>query len=539
MSRVAEAEIFPVLKDKVAIVTGAAQGMGKATAEVFLKAGAKVVICDIRKEGEDVAKEFSKLGDVIFVQTDISKSVEVQNLIEKTVARFGRLDAAVNNAALTPDKTPLTDFDEDYWNKLTSINLTGTALCCKYEMQQMIKQGGKGSIVNITSINAYRPQPNMPAYTASKHALIGLTKHAATEGGSNGIRINAIAPGAIYSEMSATALATMGTTEEAFTRSATVLNRFGMPHEVAQGSLWLCSDASSFVTGISTSSGPLVPRVLEGKLAIVTGSARGIGAAIVRNLASKGCNIVVNYATEASDEAASNIAAELKRDYGVKAIGIRADVSQREQCAKIIEAAETHFANPQTGKLQIDILVHNAALSIVGLLEEVVEEDFHRIYAVNVLGPILLMKTCIPYLPTDRSGRVVLLSSINSKIGTPQTTLYSGTKGAIEAMARVWSRELAECATVNSINPGPVMTDMFFSAPEEAKQGLTPFNRLTPLSTIRPTDTPEVREIGERYGGRAAYDHEIAGLVGMLCSPESGWCTGSLICANGGLTFSY
>lgn len=250
MSRVAEAEIFPVLKGKVAIVTGAAQGMGKATAEVFLKAGAKVVVCDIKKEGEQVAAELSKLGEVIFIQADISKSAEVQGLIEKTVAHFGRLDAAINNAALTPDKTPLTDFDEDYWIKLTSINLTGTALCCKYEMQQMIKQGGTGSIVNITSINAYRPQPNMPAYTSSKHAIIGLTKHAATEGGPHNIRINAIAPGAIYSEMSAAALVTMGTTEEAFTRSATVLNRFGMPHEVAQGSLWLCSDASSFVTGI-------------------------------------------------------------------------------------------------------------------------------------------------------------------------------------------------------------------------------------------------------------------------------------------------
>lgn len=198
MSRVAEAEIFPVLKGKVAIVTGAAQGMGKATAEVFLKAGAKVAVCDIKKEGEQVAAELSKLGEVIFIQADISKSAEVQGLIEKTVAHFGRLDAAVNNAALTPDKTPLTDFDEDYWIKLTSINLTGTALCCKYEMQQMIKQGGTGSIVNITSINAYRPQPNMPAYTSSKHAIIGLTKHAATEGGPHNIRINAIAPGAIY-----------------------------------------------------------------------------------------------------------------------------------------------------------------------------------------------------------------------------------------------------------------------------------------------------------------------------------------------------
>ncbi|KAI2464227.1 NAD(P)-binding protein [Annulohypoxylon bovei var. microspora] len=544
MSGVTEVEIFPVLRGKVAIITGAAQGMGKATAEVFLKAGAKVVICDVRKEGEQVAAELSKLGDVIFVQTDISKAADVRNLIEKTVAQFGRLDAAVNNAAMAPDKTPLTDFDEDYWNRLTSTNLTGTALCCKYEMQQMIKQGGKGTIVNIASINAYRPQPFMPAYTATKHALIGLTKHAATEGGPHGIRINAIAPGAIYSEMSAAALKSIGTTEEEFTRSATVLNRFGMPHEIAQGSLWLSSDASSFVTGICLPIDggflaiPVVPRALEGKLAIVTGSARGIGVAIVRNLASKGCNIVVNYVTEASDEAASELCSELEEVYSVKATRLRADVSKREDCARIIEEAKVHFADPQTGNLQIDILVHNAAICYVGPLEGVIEEEFQHIYAVNVLGPMLLTAACTPYLPTDRSGRIIMISSVNPTIGTPNTSLYSGTKGAIEAMARVWSRELAERATVNSINPGPVMTDMYLKASEETKSILAPWSRLTPLAPVRPSDSPEVREIGERLGGRAAYDHEIAGIVGMLCSPESGWCTGSLISANGGMTFS-
>ncbi|KAI1138445.1 NAD(P)-binding protein [Hypoxylon sp. FL0543] len=539
MSKVAEAEIFPVLKGKVAIITGAAQGMGKATAEVFLKAGAKVAICDIKeKEGEEAAAELSRFGEVIFVKTDISKSADVRNFIEKTVAQFGKLDAAVNNAALTPDCAPLTEFDEDYWDRITSVNLTGTALCCKYEMQQMLKQGGKGTIVNIASINAFRPQPNMPAYTACKHALIGLTKHAATEGGRHGIRINAIAPGAIYSEMSANALKTIGVTEEEFTRSGSLLSRWGMPHEVAQGSLWLSSDASSFMDSVQTSS-PIVPRVHQGKLAIVTGSARSIGAAIVRNLASKGCNIIVNYATAKSDQAASDLCFELETDHGVRAAWVRADVSKREDCAKIVETAQAHFTDPETGKLQIDILVHNAAIVYVGPLESVVEEEFQRMYAVNVLGPILLTTACIPYLPTDRSGRIVMMSSINPKVGTPSTTLYAGTKGALEAMARVWCRELAERATVNSINPGPVMTDMYLSASDEIKQSLALWNPVTPLAPVRPSDTPEVREIGERIGGRAAYAHEIAGMVAMLCSPESGWCTGSLISANGGLSFSY
>ncbi|OTB02626.1 hypothetical protein M426DRAFT_74552 [Hypoxylon sp. CI-4A] len=515
------AEIFPVLKGKVAIITGASQGMGKATAEVFLKAGAKVVMADIKeKEGQEVAKELSAFGEVLFVKADISKSDEVQALIHQTVAKFGKLDAAINNAALTPDGTPLHDFDEDYWNRNIGINLTGTALCCKYEMKQMMKQGSKGTIVNIGSINSFRPQPNMPAYTCAKHAIIGLTKTAATEGGPHGIRVNTICPGPIYSEMSVAALVTMGIPQENFIAQGTVLHRWGQAHEVAQGSLWLSSDSSSFVTGVA------LP--IDG----------GIGASTVRNLASKGCNIIINHATASSDESAAQLSKELEKEHGVKTAWVRADISKREESNKIIETAKKHFANPKTGKLQIDIIVHNAAIVVTGPLEDTKEDDFKRIYDINVLGPILLTGACKPYLPTDRSGRIVMISSINPTIGTQYTTLYSGTKAALEAMARVWARELAENATVNTINPGPVMTDMYLSSPDEVKAFLAPWNKITPLVAVRDSDSPQAKELGERFGGRAAYDYEIAGLVGMLCSPESGWCTGSMISANGGLTFS-
>lgn len=196
---VPEAEVFPTLKGKVAIVTGGSQGMGKATVTLFLKAGAKVVIADIKeKEGQEVSKELQHLGESIFVKADVSNDQDVQNLVAATVQKFGRLDIAVNNAALAPDKSPLTDFDVGPWKRVLDVNLTGAALCCKYEMQQMLKQGGGGSIINIASINAFKPQPNMPAYTSAKHAIIGLTKHAAMEGGPHGIRVNAIAPGAIF-----------------------------------------------------------------------------------------------------------------------------------------------------------------------------------------------------------------------------------------------------------------------------------------------------------------------------------------------------
>ncbi|KAL4928048.1 SDR family NAD(P)-dependent oxidoreductase [Aspergillus undulatus] len=510
-----EAPIFPVLRDKVAIVTGGAQGMGKATASVFLRAGAKVVIADVKAEqGAQVAEELSVHGEVRFVKTDISKSEDIQNLIAETVKAFGRLDVAINNAAMTPDQTALTEADEDYWRRLMDVNLTGTALCCKYEIQQMRKQGSKGSIVNIASINAYMPQPNMPAYTAAKHGLLGLTKHAATEGGPTGIRVNTVAPGAIFSAMSAKALEIMGTTHDEFAPKVSSLNRFGQPHEVAQASLWLASDASSYVNGIS------------------------IGAAIVRNFASKGCNLIINYATQSSDEPAAALASDLEKTYSIRALPIRADITTKDECERVVSTAKQRFVNPDTGAFQIDIIIHNAAILFLGPLETVDPDEFHRIYEVNVLGPILLTAACKEYLPTDRSGRIVTLSSINSKVGTEHTTLYAGTKGAIEAMTRVWARELAERATVNSINPGPVMTDMYLSAPDEVKQGLARWNPLTPLVGVRENDSPEVRELGEKFGGRAAYAEEIAGLIATICNPEFGWCTGSIISANGGLSFS-
>ncbi|KAJ5278602.1 hypothetical protein N7478_003974 [Penicillium angulare] len=288
----------------------------------------------------------------------------------------------------------------------------------------------------------------------------------------------------------------------------------------------------------SISNGPCPTRIYENKIALVTGSARSIGAAIVRNLASKGCHVIINYATPASDKPAQDLASELEATHSIRALPIRADITTKSECERIVSTAKEYFTDRNTGKFQIDIIVHNAAVLFLGPLEFVDPDEFHRIYEVNVLGPILLTGACKEYLPRDRSGRIVMISSINSKVGTENTTLYAGTKGAIEAMTRVWCRELAERATVNSINPGPVMTDMYLTAPDEVKEGLALWNPLTPLVAVRESDNDEVKKLGEKFGGRAAYAEEIAGLIATICNPEFGWCTGSIISANGGLSFS-
>ncbi|OZB91189.1 SDR family NAD(P)-dependent oxidoreductase [Paenibacillus sp. XY044] len=242
---------FPALEGKVAIVTGGAMGMGEATARLFAEAKAKVVIADFNEEkGKAVVDSINAAGgEAAFVKVDISKSEDVQAMVQFTVDTFGKLDAAVNNAALTPDDKPAAEFDESYWNRLISVDLTGTALCLKYELQQMLKQGNGGSIINISSVSGFRPQPNNIAYVAAKHGVVGMTKVAAMENGPHNIRVNSVAPGAIDTPMLRGALEQFGFTEEEYAPQLSLLNRFGQPREIAQASLWLASDASSYVTG--------------------------------------------------------------------------------------------------------------------------------------------------------------------------------------------------------------------------------------------------------------------------------------------------
>jgi glucose 1-dehydrogenase len=241
---------FPIVSDKVTIVTGAAMGMGRETAILFAEAGATVVVADFNEElGQKTAEDIVAAGGTaLFHKVDISKGPEVEALVAATVAAYGRLDIAVNNAALKPDAKPIDDFDEDYWDRLMSVDLKGTALCMKYEIRQFLQQGG-GTIVNISSINGFKPSPNSSGYIAAKHGVVGLTRAAALEFGPKNIRINSVAPGAIRTPMLDAALADQNLTIEDLVPSVSLVGRLGEPREVAQGTLWIASDLASYVHG--------------------------------------------------------------------------------------------------------------------------------------------------------------------------------------------------------------------------------------------------------------------------------------------------
>jgi NAD(P)-dependent dehydrogenase (short-subunit alcohol dehydrogenase family) len=241
----------PMLQDKVALVTGAAMGMGAATALLFARAGARVVVADANAEaGERIVDQLEADGlTACFVPVDVAKAEEVEAMVDAVVDTYGRLDVAVNNAAITPDAAPLAELDEDYWDRLMAVNLRGVALSLKYELRHLIRQGTGGSIINVSSVRGFRPKAHAAAYVAAKHGVVGLTKVAALENGARNIRVNCVAPGAIDTPMLRTSMERHGTTVEEFAPQMSLLNRLGTADEVAQATLWLASDLSSYVTG--------------------------------------------------------------------------------------------------------------------------------------------------------------------------------------------------------------------------------------------------------------------------------------------------
>lgn len=273
----------------------------------------------------------------------------------------------------------------------------------------------------------------------------------------------------------------------------------------------------------------------------------GIGEAIARNLAAKGADLLLNYTSPSSKGPTEQLCAELSSAHGIRVEYVKANLSNAEEGVDaILTAAKEKFS--ASGKLQIDILINNAGVSEDRNLNDpkgaIKPEHFHWQYTINVLAPLLLTQAIAPYLPNDRTGRIVNISSVSSTLSFVGQSIYGGTKAALESMTRTWARELADKATVNAINPGPVIGDMYFKAGEAFWRDLQGFVDNAPLSkmdlnnkdvTSRLTEE-QIRLINEKMGGRRpAFTSEIAGAVGMLCTPDGAWTTGSVVNANGGM----
>jgi NAD(P)-dependent dehydrogenase (short-subunit alcohol dehydrogenase family) len=242
-----------MLRDRVALVTGGASGIGRATAVAFARAGARVVVSDVDDAGgeETVARITGEDSQAIFLHGDVTDPAAVQALVRGAVDRFGRLDCAFNGAGITGGPgMPTADCPEDVWQRVIAVNLTGVWLCMKYELQEMLRQKS-GVIVNAASVLGTVGLANTTAYTAAKHGVLGATRVAAIEYAPHGIRVNAVCPGFVDTPM----LANLGLTTDPLIRAGIEtlhpMGRLGRPEEIAEAVIWLCSDAASFVTGHS------------------------------------------------------------------------------------------------------------------------------------------------------------------------------------------------------------------------------------------------------------------------------------------------
>ena len=239
------------LTGTTAIVTGATGGMGRAIAARLAHAGAHVIATDLSDADADalLAAAPGVGGSVHFVGADVSNSDDVSAVVAEALSRTGRLDSAVNAAAIEFETVPLAECTDDDFERMMRVNVRGVFLSMKHQIAAMLESGRPGSIVNIASTSSFRPQHDQPAYTASKHAVLGLTRSAAFDYASSGIRVNAICPGAIDTPMLRNAIERRGRDAADVAGRLSPIGRFGEPNEIADAALWLVSSASSFTTG--------------------------------------------------------------------------------------------------------------------------------------------------------------------------------------------------------------------------------------------------------------------------------------------------
>ena len=237
------------IEGKTAIVTGGGSGIGRATALAFARAGARVLVADVDQEAGNntVSLINAATGKSLFVAADVSQSDQVKSMVDTAISTWGRLDFAFNNAGIQGDISQTVECSEENWDTIMNINLKGVWLCMKYEIAAMLKGDG-GAIVNNASNFGLVGSPGMPAYSASKHGVIGLTKTAALENAKTGIRINAICPGPVDTPLVDKIVSRQPEILDAITNREPV-GRMGKPDEISGAVIWLCSNDASFVVG--------------------------------------------------------------------------------------------------------------------------------------------------------------------------------------------------------------------------------------------------------------------------------------------------
>ncbi|KAH9331166.1 hypothetical protein KI387_003274 [Taxus chinensis] len=508
------------LQGRVAIVTGASRGIGRAIALHLASKGANLVINYLgnQQKAEEVASVInaaspsSEGGRVkaITVKADVSKASDVVRLFDKAKEAFGGpVHIVVNNAGTVDSTHPsLAHTFEQAWDSTFDINCKSTFLCSREAANRLVKGGG-GRIINISSSVVTSLTPGFGAYAASKAAVETMTKILARELRGTKITANCVAPGAVATELF---FSVMSDAMVAGAAKSSPFERLGEVRDVAPVVAFLASDEGEWINAQGMTSEVEQSRCLLGRVAIVTGAARGIGREISLQLAAKGAKLVINYVSNRvkAEEVAAIINNSSSQDDGVKAITVKADVSKASEVTRLFDEAEQAFECP------VHILVNNAGAidSKYPILAHSSEQVWDWTLDINCKGPFLCCREAANRIVRGGGGRIINITS-TSVVSLPLGYgAYAASKAAVETMTKILARELRGARiTANCVAPGPVATELFFTEKSDAivaaAAEASPFERLG-----------EVRD--------------VAPVVAFLASDEGEWVNAQVLRVNGG-----
>jgi NAD(P)-dependent dehydrogenase (short-subunit alcohol dehydrogenase family) len=493
---------------KVVLVTGAAAGIGLATARLFAARGDTVVLAD--RDAEAVRRAAAELGAPHQASVlDVADEAAVVAGVARIAAQHGGIDVLVNNAGIVdPTGTLALDLDAATVERLLRVNLTGSYLLAREAGRGMIARGG-GAIVNLSSGIALQAIAGRTPYAMSKAAILGLTRALACEWAQHGVRVNAVLPGYVATEI-VEALVVEGQVDPATATARIPLGRMARPADVAQAIAWAAANA--YVTGGSiavdggysayggtapaaTAEAPAAPKH-DRPVVVISGAARGIGAATADRFAADGARVIV-----------------LDRELGTLPEGREGhvlDVTDETALIAVIDAIAAQHG-------RIDVLVNNAAIAddFMSTTEQTLRAFEHGL-AINLVAPLRLATAAARVMRGHRGGAIVNLSSIAARGGLPRRNSYCAAKAGVEAMTRQLACEWAQHGVrVNAVAPGYISTPGVLALEAEGKRSLRGVRRRIPL-------------------GRLGRPEEIADAIAFLASPRAGYMTGTVVPVDGG-----